>query len=194
MGHKCFISFKAEDKDYKIKIQEELDVDMIDYSLDEAIDSYNEEYVIRKLREDYISKVTVLIHLIGTNSAENLGKTEQKYIKRELQAALYDGVENTKSGILGVVLPSMYNRIYMGSSICPICNRSHSFVNVNDSTTIKEFSYNYYLPNNKCAWYEDDKYCVLVKWDDFECDPNTYIDRAYTKRSSPISAKTKVKP
>lgn len=35
MAHKCFISFKTEDMDYKKKIQEDMDVDMIDKSLDE---------------------------------------------------------------------------------------------------------------------------------------------------------------
>ena len=34
MAHKCFISFKTEDMDYKKKIQEDMDIDMIDKSLD----------------------------------------------------------------------------------------------------------------------------------------------------------------
>jgi hypothetical protein len=39
MGHRCFISFKTEDKEYKRIIQEDLKIDMIDDSLDEAINS-----------------------------------------------------------------------------------------------------------------------------------------------------------
>lgn len=39
MGHKCFISFKTEDKYYKKRIQEDLGINMIDKSLNKAIDS-----------------------------------------------------------------------------------------------------------------------------------------------------------
>jgi len=194
MGHKCFISFKTEDADYKKKIQEDLDVDMIDKSLNEAIDSYDEDYIMKKIREDYLSDSTVTIFLIGTRSSENLGTYEQRFIKRELQASLYNGSVNKKNGILGIVLPSMYNNIYLGSYVCSICGNSHNYVSINDATTIKEFSYNYYIPQGKCCWTEDDRYCVLVKWSDFELSPNTYIDLAFEKRSQPISEKTKVKP
>lgn len=192
MARKCFISFKKEDEDYKKQIQNNPKIDYLDYSLDDAIGSNDEEYVVRKLREDYISKVTVLIHLIGTRSAENLGFNEQKYIKRELQAALYDGENNTKSGILGIVLPDMYDKIYCGSGTCTKCGASHNYVNINDSTAIKEFSYNYYIPNNKCFWAEEDRYCVLVKWDDFLLDPEKYIEEAFQKRTAEISKSTKV--
>ncbi|MEQ3691046.1 MAG: molecular chaperone Tir, partial [Flavobacterium sp.] len=65
---------------------------------------------------------------------------------------------------------------------------------INDSTIVKEFSYNYYIPNDKCAWSDDDKYCVLVKWENFVQAPNDYIDKAFDKRSSEISNKTKVRP
>lgn len=194
MARKCFISFKKEDEDYKKQIQDNPKIDYLDYSLDDAIDSNDEEYVVRKLREDYISKVTVLIHLIGTRSAESLGFNEQKYIKRELQAALYDGENNTKSGILGIVLPEMYDKIYGGSGICKECGGTHNYVYINDNTTLKEFSYNYYIPNNKCFWAEEDRYCVLVKWDDFLLDPENYIEDAFNKRTSDISDKTKVYP
>ena len=37
MVHKCYISFKTEDSDYKKDIQSNPDVDMIDKSLDESI-------------------------------------------------------------------------------------------------------------------------------------------------------------
>jgi len=195
MAHKCFISFKTEDVDYKKKIQEDLDIDMIDKSLDEPIDSDDEDYIMRKIREDYLADSTVTIHLIGEYSAENSFLQDQTYIKRELQASLYNGENNTKNGILGVVLPSMYEKIYKGKEQCSVCGKSHNIVCINDSTTVKEFSYNYYIPKeNGCSWSEDERYCVLVKWEDFENDPETYIDNAFDKRSSEISKKTKVRP
>lgn len=194
MGRKCFISFKKEDEAYKKHIQNNLDVDMIDKSLDDPIDSDDEEYIMQKIREDYLSDSTVTIHLIGTKSAENLGHEEQKYIKRELQASLYDGKNNSRSGILGVVLPTIYNNIYKGSQPCWGCGTSLSIVDISDKTVIKEFSYNYYIPNGKCHYSEPDRYCVLVKWDDFKNDPEKYIEKAFAKRSEPIAKKVKVYP
>lgn len=194
MRRKCFISFKTEDIEYKKYIQNNLNVDMIDKSLDIAIDSNNEDYIMRKIREDYLSLSTVTIHLIGSNSSQNRGDYEQRFIKRELQASLYNGQENTRNGILGVVLPEMYNKIYLGSYICNTCGQSHNTVAINDDTTIKEFSYNYYIPNNKCVWTEEDRYCVLVKWDAFETHPEKYIEDAFDKRSRPIASRIMVRP
>ena len=51
MGHKCFISFKKEDETYKKTIQSWVDknkVDMIDKSLNNSIDSDDEDYIMRK--------------------------------------------------------------------------------------------------------------------------------------------------
>ncbi|MFP3596977.1 TIR domain-containing protein [Chryseobacterium sp. SIMBA_029] len=194
MAHKCFISFKTEDMDYKTFIHDHLEVDMIDKSLHEPIESENEDYIMRKIRENYLADSTVTIFLIGEKSAENLPFENQNYLKRELQASLFHGIGNTKNGILGIVLPSMYERIFAGSGICATCGNTHSYISINHNTVISEFAYNYYIPNNKCAWNEDDRYCVLVKWVDFCENPNTFIDKAFDKRNEPISSKTKVRP
>jgi hypothetical protein len=194
VGRRCFISFKTEDAAYKEHIQTSLDVDMIDKSLDEPIDSDDEDYIMQKIREDYLSDSTVTIHLIGLRSAENLGQYEQRFIKRELQASLYNGVGNSRSGVLGVVLPAVDSSIFKGSYTCSTCGGSHNCVALNDGTTVKEFSYNYYIPNNKCSHSEEDRYCVLVKWDDFRADPEAYIEQAFAKRSAAIASKVKVRP
>ena len=195
MAHKCFISFKTQDIDYKKKIQEDMGIEMIDKSLNEPINSDNEDYIMRKIREDYLADSKVTIYLIGEYSAENSFLQDQTYIKRELQASLYNGENNTKNGILGVVLPNMYDRIYKGEEQCLICGSNHNIVCVNDDTTIKEFNYNFYIPkDNGCCWSEEERYCVLVKWEDFENNPEKYIDDAFNKRNSEISRKTKVRP
>lgn len=198
MGHKCFISFKKEDEAYKKAIQSWVDtnkVDMIDKSLDTPINSDNEEYIMRKIREDYLSDSTVTIFLIGSHSSENLGWDEQRYIKRELQASLYNGTGNTRNGILGVVIPRMYDEIYKGQQTCSICFNQHNIIEINDSTVIKEFSRNYYLNSHgKCSYAENDRYCVLVKWDDFRKNPNEYIEQAYNKRSHDIANEVIVRP
>ena len=170
MARKCFISFKTEDITYKNYIQNDLNVDMIDKSLNEPIFSNDEDYIMSAIRKDYLSDSTVTIHLIGQYSSENRGSFEQRYIKRELQASLYNGQGNTKNGILGVVLPEISNSIYGDSYTCGTCGGPHNYVGINDITTIKEFSASYYIQNtayNKCSWNDNERYCVLVKWDDF---------------------------
>lgn len=198
MGHKCYISFKMEDKPFKEEIQKWCDrdkVDMIDKSLDTPINSENEDYIMRKIREEYLSDSTVTIFLIGEHSSEDLGWNEQRFIKRELQASLYDGESNTRSGILGVVLPNMYDRIYKGSYTCNTCFGRHNWVAIGDSTVIKEFWKNYYLNNHgKCSYNEDDRFCVLVKWCDFKQNPNSFIEQAFNKRSHPIAQEVVVRP
>ena len=190
--HKCYISFKTEDSDYKKDIQSNPDVDMIDKSLDEPIDSDNEDYILRKIREDYLADSTVTIHLIGQYSAESRGNEEQRFIKRELQASLYNSESNPRNGILGVVLPNVVATIFKGSYDCATCGNSHNCVAVNDSTTLREFSYNYYIPHGRCCHHENDRYCVLTQWDTFCVAPNTWIEAAFAKRSDPISDKVKI--
>jgi len=193
MKRKCFISCKTEDFEYKKIIQDELDIDMIDKSLNDAINSNDEDYIMQKIREDYLSDSTVTIHLIGPYSSESKGWEEQKFIKRELQASLYHGQNNTLNGILGVVLPSMYEKIFGGLYNCSNCGGSHTAVYV-DGNTVKEFSYNYFIPNGKCSHPAEDRFCILVKWDDFKIEPEKYIEMAYEKRLSPIANKIKVRP
>lgn len=193
MAHKCFISFKTEDEKYKKAIQA-MNIDMIDKSLNEAIDSDDEDYIMQKIREDYLSDSSVTIHLIGAKSAENFGQEEQKFIKRELQASLYDGENNPRSGMLGIVLPHVANNIYLGAVRCSACGGIHNCVKLDDQTVVKEFAYNYYIPHGKCCHDEDERYCVLAKWDDFVGDPDKYIEEAFQKREHPISEKVKVRP
>ena len=197
MARKCYISFKTEDIAYKNYIQTNLNVDMIDKSLNEPINSLDEDYIMRVIRQDYLSDSTVTLFLIGSYSAENRGAYEQRFIKKELQASLYHGVGNTQNGILGIVLPSMVNSIYGNAYICGSCGGSHNYVAINDNTVIKEFSCNYYILKNqnaKCSWTEDDRFCILVKWEDFIINPEAYIEQAYIKRSQDISNYTKVRP
>ncbi len=200
MGHKCFISYKKEDKDYlKDTIGLLGEKEYIDKSLDRIIDSEDGDYIMQVIRQDYLRDSTVTIFLIGEHSSEKegtdfLGRDKNYFIKRELQASLYNGKGNTRNGILGVVLPDMYDKIYKGTYKCDECGNNHNYVAVNDSTVIREFSKNYYCePHDGCAWKEEDRYCVLVKWEDFEKTPILYIDEAFDKRSADASHKIKLK-
>lgn len=161
MGHKVYISFKTEDADYKAAIQAMPHLDYVDKSLNEPVNSTDPDYILQRIRADYLNDSTVSIFLIGSYGAENRGELEQYYIKKELQASLYNSAASAKSAILGVVLPSVESTVYGGTYTCSTCGGSHNLVRVDDSTVIREFSYNYYIPNNKCAHAEEDRYCVM---------------------------------
>jgi hypothetical protein len=192
MGHKVYISFKVEDVEFKSAIQKLPNLDIIDKTLNTPIDSSNEDYIMQKIRSDYLSNSTVTIFLIGLQSAENLGWSEQRYIKRELQGSLYNSSANTKNGILGIVLPAAQPQIYLGKTTCWKCGESHDGIGLTDSTSIKEFNYNFFIPNEKCCWNDDDRYCILAKWEEFIASPEAYIEAAFLKREAPIASKTKV--
>ena len=168
---------------------------MIDKSLDYEIDSTNEDYIMKIIKEKYLRDSTVTIHLIGKHSAENAIGQDQIFIKRELQASLYDGENNRRNGILGVVLPEVENKIYYGNEKCEKCDTEHSIVAIDENTVVLEFYKNYYIPKyTGCSWNEDERYCVLVKWEDFIKFPEEYIEKAFEKRNSEISKKVTIRP
>ena len=67
MGHKVYISFKTEDIDYKIHIQSIPDLDYVNKSLYVAIDSDNEDHILRRIRDEYLAESSVTIHSIGSS-------------------------------------------------------------------------------------------------------------------------------
>lgn len=192
MSHNCFISFKKEDEYYKNQILNKLGDDRITgKALDRWIDSNDIDYVMQVIREEFMSNTSVTIFIIGEHSSENEGRDfygdKNAFIKRELQATLYDGKGFSRSGLLGIVLPSMENKVYKGTYKCSTCGGEHSYVDINDSTVIKEFSANYYLHKGGCAYSEEDRFCVLVRYSEFMNNPDKFIDKAFNKLSQPIA-------
>ncbi len=158
-------------------------LDCIHRSLSEAINSNGEDYIRQKIRDEYLSDSTVRIHLIGLYGAELRGWQEQRFIKRKPQASLYDGSGNTKSGILGIVLPDAYLNVFRDTQSCWTCGGEHGLASINDSTTIREFSYNHYIPHGRCSWSEDDRYCLLASWDKFRVDLTSLVEQASAKKT-----------
>lgn len=197
--HKCFISYKKEDKEYKQYLVDNVGGDdFIDKSLDRTIDSTDGDYVMEVIRRDYLCDSTVTLFLIGEHSSEMEGSDylgdKNYFIKRELAASLFNGKNNTLNGVLGIVLPNLYSTIFGGEYTCSKCGRTHRYVNINDSTAIREFSYNYYAePHTGCGWSEEERYCVLVKWEDFINSPEQYINRAFEKRNADIADKIRIR-
>ena len=200
MSHACFISFKKEDERYKEKIVNKLSKEQIKgKSLDRWIDSDDIDYIMQVIRDEYMSGTSVTLFLIGKHSSENEGfeysledrcyYNKQNFIIRELKATLYDGKGNRRGGLLGIVLPEMYDTIYKGSYICPHCGSTINYVDINERTVIKEFHQNYYLKSDCSGNHYSDsgRFCVLVKYDDFMQNPEKYIDEAFEKTNDPIS-------
>lgn len=186
MAHRCYISFKTEDIYYKREIQKYCDI--VDNSLNSPINSDDEDYIMRVIRRDYLSDSTITIFLIGLKSSEREGWHEQRYIKRELQASLYNSEDNPRNGILGIVLPSMYDAIFKGLQACSSCGGNHDVVAINSNAVIDEFGKNYYLKkSHDCYYAEEDRYCVLARWNEFMANPNYYIEKAFNKRNQPIA-------
>lgn len=201
---KCYISYKFEDEYYKRKIIEKYgDIAFIDKSQKFEIDSDDPDIIMQQIREKYLKDSTVTIFLIGTRSFENyrdkkdllMGYDSQIIIRKEIKSSLYNGNGNTRNGLLGIVLPEMENKIYKKSEKCQQCGKIVNIVSLNDSTVIKEFWKNYYLkPMKNCNHFEEDgRYAVLVRYRDFMSNPEFYIEKAYKKRSEPISNFVRVK-
>lgn len=196
MSHKCFISFKKEDEVYKDRIIAKLGKKrIIGRALDEWIDSEDIDYIMQRIRKNYMEGTKVTLFLIGEHSSENEGRDENgdknAFIKRELQATLYDGQGYKRSGLVGIVLPSMEDKIFLAPYRCNVCNQIHNNVNIDDETVIKEFSENYWLEKNEtgCAYPEDGHFCVLVRYSEFMKDPEQYIEKAFQKLDEPICQK-----
>jgi len=193
MSQKCFLSFKKEDVRFKEKIITKLGKERIrGKALDKWIDSDDIDYVMRVIRKEYMSNTSVTIFIIGDHSSENEGKDingdKNAFIKKELQATLYDGKGFRRSGLLGVVLPSMESKIFQGRYICEECGETHEQVNISNETVIKEFSKNYFLNKDEsCCYTAKGRFCVLVRYSEFMNDPDKYIDQAYEKLNEPIA-------
>jgi hypothetical protein len=86
-----------------------------DNSLERIIDSGDTEYVMRKIREQYISGTSCTIILVGSHSHE------RKYLDWEIKATL-----DKNHGLLGIVLPNHIKNL-TGQIIVPA--RLHANIN-----------------------------------------------------------------
>ena len=107
-----------------------------------------------------------------------------------MRATLSDYDGNPRHGVVGIVLPDMYEKNFKGTGECSHCGKKYNIVLINDDTVIREFSENYYLisDSENCNHYcEDGRYCVLCRLDEFIDNPELFIDKAYDKSKSKIA-------
>lgn len=110
--HKVFLSFHHQDDYYRQKFEQYfsnyLDIFVNKSVKDGDIDPNNKTESIRRIiREKYISNTSVTIVLIGQNT------WQRKHVDWEIAYSLTTSKINTRSGLLGILLPS-YRQI-----ICP---------------------------------------------------------------------------
>lgn len=108
--HKMFISYhQGKDEEYKDKFVEMFGEDyFIDKPIYEGdIDSNLKiESIREKIRDDFITDATVTVVLIGTES------WKRKYIDWEIASSISDTKNNTRTGLIGILLPSYFGFNY----------------------------------------------------------------------------------
>ncbi|PQM20172.1 hypothetical protein Sfr7A_28395 [Streptomyces xinghaiensis] len=109
--HKCFISYHKADEAEVSKF-----VNTFDHAHDvfisrgigadmpgDIIGSDDRDYIMRQIRERYLTGSTVTISLIGRCT------WARKFVDWELASTLRNDPKNRRSGLLGILLPSAYH-------------------------------------------------------------------------------------
>ena len=107
--HRCFVSYhKVNSIAVKNFVEEFSDVFTAKTvgvtDEDDFIDSENKEYVMRRIREKYLSNTTVTIVLIGECTKA------RKYVDWEIASTLRNDPVNGRSGLLGINMKSVGNQ------------------------------------------------------------------------------------
>lgn len=105
--HKCFISYHHDDQaevDKFIKTYDEKHDVFIARAVgamsDDIINSSDTDYVMRRIRELYLTDSTVTIVLMGKCT------WARRYVDWEIASTLRNDTNNRRSGLLGILLPS----------------------------------------------------------------------------------------
>ena len=116
--HRVFISFHHEDQAYKDWFVKHMGDDIVDESVgDGDIDDTNlaTETIRQYVRDDFIRDATVTIVLIGPCT------WQRKHVDWEIGSSLRATVNNSRCGMLGILLPnhSDYGKQQFGLSSVP---------------------------------------------------------------------------
>ena len=113
--HKTFISYHVDDHEEVEKFIKTFDHSRdvfiaralgSDQTMDELIDSENDEYVMRRIREDQIKDSTVTLLFIGKNT------WNRKFVDWELAASLHQGSKaGLPNGVLAILSPKLSKAI-----------------------------------------------------------------------------------
>lgn len=106
--HKCFVSYHVDDMTEVEAFISDFGSEFIARSVgvtieDDFVDSDNEEYVQRRIREQYLTDSTVTIVLLGKCT------WARKFVDWEISSSLRNDHNNKRNGLLAYPLPSMDN-------------------------------------------------------------------------------------
>jgi hypothetical protein len=106
--HKCFVSYRVTDIDEVERFLDDFGTEFIPRSVgvteeDDFIQSDDDDYIKRRIREEYLTDSTVTIVLLGSCT------WSRKFIDWEISSSLRDDTKNRRSGLLAFPLPSMEN-------------------------------------------------------------------------------------
>lgn len=116
--HKVFVSYHHEnDQQYKDLLVEEMAADVIDRSVEDGdIDErIRTEDIWQNIRDEHIADATVLLVLIGRDT------WSRRFVDWEIGSALNRSRNNSRCGVLGIVLPDHpdYARGHWEPSLLP---------------------------------------------------------------------------
>ena len=143
--HKVFIShYHADDDEVKKFIDyfcEEKDIftpKVVGDDYDTTINSNDSDYIMRRIREDYLADSTVTIVLIGKETAK------RKYVDWEIASTIRNDKNNKRSGLIGIYLD--------GKSDSNIPSRLQDNINTGYANV---YSYPLYNPSTLERWIDD---------------------------------------
>ena len=155
--HKVFISFHEEDIKYKERFVRMMGKRMVDRSVEvNDIDDRNlkTETIRQKIRDSFIVDATVTIVLIGPST------WQRKHVDWEIGSSLRDTKNNSRCGLVGVLLPNHldYKKHRINDRLIP--------------------------PRLADNWEEEDPYAIVYKWPDpwAPARISGWIHRAFTRR------------
>jgi hypothetical protein len=106
--HKCFVSYHHDDQDEAHDFIEDYKDVFIARALgvsddDDFINSTDTDYVMRRIRELYLTDSTVTIVLLGKCT------WARRYVDWEIASSLRNDAKNGRSGLMAITLPSIAN-------------------------------------------------------------------------------------
>ena len=116
--HRTFVSYHhGNDQAYKDLLVEEMAADIMDRSVEDGDidDALRTELIWQKIRDEHIADATVVLVLIGRHT------WSRKFVDWEIGSALDKSKNNSRCGVLGIVLPDYpdYGRGRWDSNLLP---------------------------------------------------------------------------
>ncbi|WP_415457605.1 TIR domain-containing protein [Bifidobacterium sp.] len=114
--HKCFISYHVGDMSEVGQFIESFGSEFIARSVgvtveDDFVDSTDDDYIKRRIREKYLTDSTVTIVLLGSCT------WTRKFVDWEISSSLRNDINNKRSGLLVYPLPYLHNSAHLPARI-----------------------------------------------------------------------------